>query len=73
MATLRATNRAFGPVKKRMDIQSTFRGMWRQSHADASLEDVPGDLVIPVRPENGEASAITSVQEYTALATSKAG
>jgi len=33
------------PVKEGTDIQSTFFDMWRQEHADASLQDVPGDLV----------------------------
>jgi len=28
-----------------MEIQSTFFDMWRQDHADASLADVPGDMV----------------------------
>jgi K+-transporting ATPase ATPase C chain len=27
------------------DIQSTFFDMWRQDHADASLQDIPGDMV----------------------------
>jgi K+-transporting ATPase ATPase C chain len=33
------------PVKEGADIQSTFFDMWRQEHADAPLEDVPGDMV----------------------------
>jgi potassium-transporting ATPase KdpC subunit len=33
------------PVKEGSDIQSTFFDMWRQEHAEAALEDVPGDLV----------------------------
>jgi K+-transporting ATPase ATPase C chain len=33
------------PVKEGPDIQSTFFDMWRQEHADADLQDVPGDLV----------------------------
>ena len=33
------------PVKEASDIQSTFFDMWRQEHADADLQDVPGDMV----------------------------
>jgi potassium-transporting ATPase KdpC subunit len=33
------------PVKEGSDIQSNFFDMWRQDHADADLQDVPGDLV----------------------------
>jgi K+-transporting ATPase c subunit len=33
------------PVKTGSDIQSNFFDMWRQEHADADLQDVPGDLV----------------------------
>jgi potassium-transporting ATPase KdpC subunit len=33
------------PVKDGSDIQSDFFDMWRQEHADADLQDVPGDLV----------------------------
>jgi potassium-transporting ATPase KdpC subunit len=33
------------PVKDGSDIQSNFFDMWRQDHADADLQDVPGDLV----------------------------
>jgi potassium-transporting ATPase KdpC subunit len=33
------------PVKDGSDIQSNFFDMWRQEHADADLQDVPGDLV----------------------------
>jgi K+-transporting ATPase ATPase C chain len=33
------------PVKDGADIQSNFFDMWRQEHADADLQDVPGDLV----------------------------
>ncbi len=36
---------AIEPVKEGSDIQSTFFDMWRQEHADAPLEDVPGDMV----------------------------
>jgi K+-transporting ATPase ATPase C chain len=33
------------PVKDGSDIQSIFFDMWRQDHADADLQDVPGDMV----------------------------
>jgi len=33
------------PVKEGTDIQSTFFDMWRQEHASADLQDIPGDLV----------------------------
>jgi len=33
------------PVKEGTDIQSIFFDMWRQEHADADLEQVPGDMV----------------------------
>ena len=33
------------PVKDGSDFQSNFFDMWRQEHADADLQDVPGDLV----------------------------
>jgi len=33
------------PVKDGSDIQSNFFDMWRQGHADADLQDVPGDMV----------------------------
>jgi K+-transporting ATPase ATPase C chain len=33
------------PVKEGLDIQSIFFAMWREDHADADLEDVPGDMV----------------------------
>src|ERR1700683_3254340 len=33
------------PVKDGSDIQSNFFDIWRQEHADADLQDVPGDLV----------------------------
>jgi len=33
------------PVKEGSDIQSIFFDMWRQDHADADIQDVPGDLV----------------------------
>jgi K+-transporting ATPase ATPase C chain len=33
------------PVKDGSDIQANFFDMWRQEHADADLQDVPGDLV----------------------------
>ena len=33
------------PVREGSDIQATFFDMWRQEHADADLQDVPGDMV----------------------------
>src|ERR1700676_3667259 len=33
------------PVKDGSDIQSNLFDMWRREHADADLQDVPGDLV----------------------------
>jgi potassium-transporting ATPase KdpC subunit len=36
---------AIEPVKDGTDIQSTFFDMWRQEHATADLQDVPGDMV----------------------------
>jgi K+-transporting ATPase ATPase C chain len=36
---------AIGPVKDGSDVQSIFFEMWREEHADADLQDVPGDLV----------------------------
>jgi potassium-transporting ATPase KdpC subunit len=33
------------PVKEGSDIQSNFFDMWRQEHAGADLQDVPGDMV----------------------------
>ncbi|HEY6997985.1 MAG TPA: potassium-transporting ATPase subunit C [Candidatus Binatia bacterium] len=33
------------PVKEGSDIQATFFDMWRDEHADADLQDVPGDMV----------------------------
>jgi K+-transporting ATPase ATPase C chain len=39
------TTTTIEPVKEGTDIQSTFFDMWRQEHANADLEDVPGDLV----------------------------
>jgi K+-transporting ATPase ATPase C chain len=33
------------PVKEGSDIQSNFFDMWRQEHADADLQNVPGDMV----------------------------
>jgi K+-transporting ATPase ATPase C chain len=36
---------AIQPVKDGSDIQSMFFDMWRQDHADAQLQDVPGDMV----------------------------
>ena len=37
--------RPIEPVKEGADIQSIFFDMWRQEHADADLQDVPGDMV----------------------------
>jgi K+-transporting ATPase ATPase C chain len=36
---------ALEPVKEGSDIQSIFFDMWRQDHPDASLQELPGDLV----------------------------
>jgi len=36
---------AIEPVKDGSDIQSIFFDMWRTDHAQAELQDVPGDLV----------------------------
>jgi K+-transporting ATPase ATPase C chain len=36
---------AIEPAKGGSDIQSIFFAMWRQDHADAPLQDVPGDYV----------------------------
>jgi K+-transporting ATPase ATPase C chain len=36
---------ALEPVKEGSDIQSIFFDMWRQDHAQADLQEVPGDLV----------------------------
>jgi len=33
------------PVNAGSDIQSIFFDMWRQDHADADIQDIPGDLV----------------------------
>lgn len=33
------------PVNSGSDVQSIFFDMWRQDHADADLQDVPGDMV----------------------------
>jgi len=33
------------PVSQGIDIQSVFFDMWRQEHAEAALENVPGDMV----------------------------
>jgi K+-transporting ATPase ATPase C chain len=33
------------PVNAGSDIQSVFFDMWRQDHADADLQNLPGDLV----------------------------
>lgn len=39
------TTTTIEPVAEGSDIQSIFFDMWRQEHADAQLEDVPGDMV----------------------------
>ena len=39
------TETVIEPVKEGSDIQSNFFDMWRQDHADADLQDVPGDMV----------------------------
>src|SRR5208282_4992377 len=39
------TETVIEPVKDGSDIQSNFFDMWRQDHADADLQDVPGDMV----------------------------
>src|SRR5271167_4302570 len=39
------TETVIQPVKDGSDIQSNFFDMWRQDHADADLQDVPGDMV----------------------------
>jgi K+-transporting ATPase ATPase C chain len=39
------TETVIEPVKGGSDIQSNFFDMWRQDHADADLQDVPGDMV----------------------------
>lgn len=36
---------AIEPVKDGADIQSIFFDLWRAEHADAQLQDLPGDLV----------------------------
>jgi K+-transporting ATPase ATPase C chain len=36
---------AIEPVKDGSDIQSIFFDMWRTDHAQADLQDVPGDMV----------------------------
>ena len=36
---------ALEPVKEGTDIQAIFFDMWRQEHAGADLQDLPGDLV----------------------------
>lgn len=40
------TTTAIEPVADGSDVQSIFFDMWRQEHADAQLEDVPGDMVM---------------------------
>lgn len=39
------TQTAVEPVSEGTDIQSFFFDMWRQDHADADLQEVPGDMV----------------------------
>ncbi|HTP25372.1 MAG TPA: potassium-transporting ATPase subunit C [Anaeromyxobacteraceae bacterium] len=39
------TTTSLEPVKEGTDIQSTFFEMWRQEHAEVSLENVPADMV----------------------------
>ena len=36
---------AIEPVKEGSDIQSTFFDMWRLEHAEADLQELPGDMV----------------------------
>jgi K+-transporting ATPase ATPase C chain len=33
------------PVREGSDVQSVFFDMWRQEHAEAGLQDLPGDMV----------------------------
>jgi len=40
------TEKVWQNVKDGSDIQSFFFDMWRQEHADADLEEVPGDMVM---------------------------
>jgi potassium-transporting ATPase KdpC subunit len=39
-------DRRIEPAKEGTDIQSAFFDMWRQDHADAELESIPGDMVM---------------------------
>jgi potassium-transporting ATPase KdpC subunit len=39
-------DRHIEPAKARTDIQSAFFDMWRQDHASADLQPVPGDMVM---------------------------
>jgi K+-transporting ATPase ATPase C chain len=39
------TKTTIEPVKEGSDIQSIFFDMWRQDHAEADLQGIPGDLV----------------------------
>jgi K+-transporting ATPase ATPase C chain len=39
-------DRHIEPAKVGTDIQASFFDMWRQDHADADLESVPGDMVM---------------------------
>jgi K+-transporting ATPase ATPase C chain len=40
------TQKRIEPAKEGADIQSTFFDLWRQDHADADLQPVPGDMVM---------------------------
>ncbi len=39
------TTSTIGPVIAGVDIQATFFDMWRQDHANADLQEVPGDML----------------------------
>jgi potassium-transporting ATPase KdpC subunit len=39
------TQTVIQPVKDGSDIQSNFFDLWRQDHADADLQEVPGDML----------------------------
>lgn len=40
------TEKKIEPLRQGSDIRSIFFDMWRQEHADADLEPVPGDMVM---------------------------
>src|SRR5207245_2508718 len=40
------TEKRMDPVKEGTDIQSNFFDMWLAEHAQAELEEVPGDMVM---------------------------